>query len=80
MSSLIEVIAAIIFALAAIAIPVAGIIWLVELHDEKQCNTYSQVTNRATQYRTGMCYIKDGGEWYAWSEYKSRNATTGVKP
>ena len=80
MNDLIEAIAAVIFCLAAIAIPVAGIIWLVELHDEKQCSTYNQVTGRATQYRSGMCYIKDGGEWYACSEYKIRNATTGVKP
>jgi hypothetical protein len=80
MNDLIEAIAGVIFCLAALAVPVAGIIWLVEVYEEKQCNTYSQVTARATQYRTGMCYIKDGGEWYAWSEYKSRNATTGVKP
>jgi hypothetical protein len=80
MNDFVATVVAIIFGLAALAIPVAGLIWLVEVYEEKQCNTYSQVTARATQYRTGMCYIKDGGEWYAWSEYKSRNATTGVKP
>lgn len=80
MSNFIATIVAIIYVFTALAIPVAGIIMLAEWYDEKQCNTYSQVTSRATQYRTGMCYIKDGGEWYAWSEYKIRNATTGVKP
>ena len=62
-----------------LAVLVTPIVWLSLWYEEKQCNTYQEITGRDTRYVTGMCYIKDNGEWFAWTEYKLRNATTGVK-
>ena len=58
---------------------VAPIIWLALWYEERQCNTYQEVTGRDTKYLNGTCYVKDNGEWFSWPEYKLRNATTGVK-
>ena len=43
-----------------------------------QCNGYSKVTGKQTKVVTLDCYIKDGNNWYVWSEYKYRLATKGV--
>ena len=75
----VDIILVFIFAIAGLMVIIAPIVWLANWYDSAQCDTYSQVTGRDTKYRTGMCYIKDGDTWYAWQEYKLRNATTGGK-
>ena len=41
------------------------------------CHTYESITGKPTKYQAGDCYIKDGDNWYVWSEYKYRLATKG---
>jgi hypothetical protein len=55
--------------------PLFGFVYFVNLNE---CSTYHDVTGRNTQFKFGTCYVKDGNEWYDWSEYKLRNATVGV--
>ena len=76
---LIELLGCVLIGMALLVMALAPIIWLSLWYEEKQCNTYQEITGRDTRYVTGMCYIKDNGEWFAWTEYKLRNATTGVK-
>jgi len=45
--------------------------------DMWQCRSYQETTGKPTKYRAGMCFIKDGGEWYSWTEYKHRLVTKG---
>lgn len=42
-----------------------------------QCAGYEDITGKETQMKAGSCFIKDGGAWYAWTEYKYRLATKG---
>ena len=53
------------------------VLWLGEALVAYQCSTYEHVTGKATQYTGLSCYVQDGGNWYAWSEYKHRLATKG---
>ncbi len=45
--------------------------------DQYNCQGYSTATGKPTKYLAMECYIKDGGEWYAWNEYKYRLAARG---
>jgi hypothetical protein len=42
-----------------------------------ECDAYEKLTGRQTLMQWGSCYVKDGGQWYRWDEYKLRNAATG---
>lgn len=45
-----------------------------------QCAKYEKVTGRPTSYEGLSCYVKDGGQWYIWAEYKHHLAAKrGVK-
>lgn len=43
-----------------------------------ECSNYSEVTGRKTRVAAGSCYIEDGGQWYAWAEYKHRFVANGA--
>ncbi len=55
----------------------AGCTLVVVMLDKASCAGYSETTGKPTKYVAMECYIKDGGEWYAWSEYKYRLAARG---
>ena len=60
-------------------IAVAGSACLLLAHKiaSHQCNTYGKETSKQVKMRGGMCFIKDGNEWYYWEEYKYRLTNGG---
>jgi hypothetical protein len=43
-----------------------------------ECNGYERATGKQTKYVVGICYIQDGGQWFAWEEYKNRFVAGGM--
>lgn len=50
---------------------------LVYVSGAYSCGQYQQVTGKDTRYAGMECYIKDNGQWFAWTEYKNRLVTKG---
>jgi hypothetical protein len=61
-----------------IAAVLALFVSLILLVDSWQCAKYEEATGKPTKYSGAMCYVQDGGKWYAWAEYKHRLATKGA--
>ncbi len=64
-------------AVALTALLSVGIWYAEQWQNERACIGYSEATGKPTKYLAMECYIKDGAEWYAWSEYKYRLAARG---
>jgi hypothetical protein len=53
----------------------------LELIHRHQCNNYSEVTGKRTDYRVlDSCYVETAEGWQRWDEYKNRAiASEGLK-
>lgn len=63
--------------LIALALLFAGLIGGLAGMEAYQCNVYQGVTGKPTKYEGLSCFVQDGGNWYAWTEYKYRLVTKG---
>jgi len=49
-----------------------SIMVLIYRTDPHQCGKYSEVTGRETKFASGVCYVKDDGQWWDSAEFDAR--------
>lgn len=60
-----------------VVLPIVGIALAAYAMTAWECAAYQNTTGKETKMAAASCYIKDGGAWYDWSEYKHRLVTKG---
>lgn len=67
------------FSIAALISCVAFcVLGAARMFDKAQCNTYAEITGRATKYEFFGCYVQaSSGKWYMYEEFKNRMVATG---
>lgn len=78
MSDLLELVRSLFIGfLVLVIVVVAPVVFMVIQMDRWQCEGYARDTGKQTKYGNAMCFIQDGGQWFAWEEYKHRLVAKG---
>jgi len=58
--------------------PLAALVLVFYGLMEWECGAYQSATGKATKVAAMTCYVQDGGQWFAWEEYKYRMVAKGA--